>query len=290
MRARAQAGNHRTERLRPARKRLKSLFGLLIDISATAEKAMLTSRSSTESVDRLAWFDMGILIRASNALKAIRLLCEESQWEFAAAPVRQVFELVLDMEYMQAQADREQAILEYEKFGLLGSVRQELSEMAYAAKSGRSIDTRRQLILKGLLKDYFEEFRQVHANGDRSWARSWTRQSASALADRSPSRLRKDQYNTLYGSWSEQAHGGPTALLPNVMPHLVDGPELVASDDVRVVETVTVSVTLFLELWQLLPNLPPPDPVKSLDWANRAMAEAQRVIALQQAGGRRPGS
>jgi hypothetical protein len=64
-------------------------------------------------------FDVGILLRASNALKAIRVLCAERYWEFAVATVRQLFELVINMEQLAAQPDREEAIFRHAKYGLL---------------------------------------------------------------------------------------------------------------------------------------------------------------------------
>ena len=55
--------------------------------------------------------------------------------------------------------------------------------------------------------------------------------------------------------------------------------EIVASDDTRIAETVTVAISLFLELWTLLPNLPQLDPVKGLEWTSRMIAEANKCGA-----------
>ena len=64
-------------------------------------------------------FDAGMLSRGSNALKSVRLLCEQAHWEFAAGVVRQLFELVLNMEYLGTLPDRDAAIFRYAKYGLL---------------------------------------------------------------------------------------------------------------------------------------------------------------------------
>lgn len=63
-----------------------------------------------DSDDPLVRFDRGILLRAVNALKAARLLLEAVHWEFAAAPARQLFDLVVNIEHLNTQGDRERAI------------------------------------------------------------------------------------------------------------------------------------------------------------------------------------
>jgi len=50
----------------------------------------------------------------------------------------------------------------------------------------------------------------------------------------------------------------------------------VASDDTRIAETVTGAISLFLELWTLLPCLPQVDPMKGLEWTSRMIAEANK--------------
>lgn len=129
------------QRLPPPKTRLKSLLQLLVEIPAAAEQAMITATMpEDETGKRLLMFDVSVLVRASNALKVIRLLSEQAHWEFAAASVRQLFELVLNMEYLATQPDREAAIFRYSKYGLLQTVRHQHLAVLYDQKTGRPID------------------------------------------------------------------------------------------------------------------------------------------------------
>lgn len=265
------------QRIRPPKTRLKTLLQLLVEVSATAEKAMLTiATPQEEAAKRLVLFDAGVLLRASNALKAIRLLCEEAHWEFAAATVRQLFELVLNMEYLATQPDRDAAIFRHAKYELLQTVRHQYLNLLYDRKTGRSIDTERLAVLESMLEHTFPEFRSVDDSGKVRWKPSWSGHSARYLAEQSKHPLREDQYHLLFVTWSEQAHGAPAALLDNMFPGSLPVDEIVASDDARIVQTVTVAIAFFLELWMLLPHVPRVDPAKRLAWTNTMMAEARK--------------
>ncbi len=69
--------------------RPEGLFRLLIDIPEAAEAAMRTIEIPDNDEEKpLVTFDASALLRSSNALKAVRLLCEEAHWEFAALILR----------------------------------------------------------------------------------------------------------------------------------------------------------------------------------------------------------
>jgi hypothetical protein len=141
------------QRLSPPKTRLKSLLQLLVEIPAAAEQAMITATMpEDETGKRLLMFDASVLVRASNALKVIRLLCEQAHWEFAAASVRQLFELVLNTEYLATQPDREAAIFRYSKYGLLQTVRHQHLAVLYDQKTGRPIDEQRLARLESMLE------------------------------------------------------------------------------------------------------------------------------------------
>ncbi len=272
------------ERVQPSRTRFKALRRLLVEVSATAEQSFLTIEVPEEKVARqLIQFDAGVLLRASNALKAIRLLCEELHWEFAAGTVRQLFELVINMEYLAVQQDRGAGILRYAKFGLLQSIQHERLTLLYGQKTGRSVDTQRLAILEQMLDNAFPEFRRVNEKGKVSWLPSWSGHSARYLAEQSKHPLREDQYDLLFSTWSEQAHGAPAALVDTMFPRGLSADEIIASDDAEVAETVTIAIKLFLELWALLPNVPQVDPVQRREWIRRIVAEAQKYGALSPA-------
>jgi hypothetical protein len=224
-------------------------------------------------------FDAGVLVRASNALKVIPLLCEQAHWEFAAARVRQLFELVLNMEYLATQPDREAAIFRYSKYGLLQTVRHQHLARLYDQKTGRPIDEQRLAKLESMLEHVFPEFRSVDKTGKVRWSSSWSGHTTRYLAEQSKHSLRQDQYHLLFVAWSEETHGAPAALIANMFPDNRPVEEIIASDDTRIAETVTVAISLFLELWKLLPHLPQLDPMKSLEWTSRMIAEANRYGA-----------
>lgn len=221
-------------------------------------------------------FDAGVLLRASNALKAVRLLCEEAHWEFAAPILRQLFELVISMEYMATQPDREAAILRYSKYGLLQEVRQQYLTLLYDQKTGREIDTERLAVLEQMLTQTFTEFRRVSARGTVHWLPSWSGHTALYLAEQSKHSLRGDQYELLFSAWSDQAHGAPAVLIQNMFPSGLPAEQIVASDDAEIIQTVTMAITLFLELWGLLPHVPQADAPQRLTWTNSMIAEGRK--------------
>lgn len=174
--------------------RLRTLLQLLTDVSATAESALLTIEIPDDEPERwLVPFDVAILLRASNALKAIRLLCEQAHWEFAAAALRQLFELVVNMEHLAAQPNREVAIFRYGKYGLLQTVQHQHLTLLYEKKTGRRIDTNRLAVLKSMLAHTFPEFRSVGSTGHIRWAHSWHGHTVRFLAEQSENSLREDQ-------------------------------------------------------------------------------------------------
>lgn len=238
---------------------------------------MGTIEIPAEDAERhLVMFDASVLLRASNALKAVRLLCEEAHWEFSASILRQLFELVINMEYLAAQADREAAIFRYGKFGLLQEVRHQYLTLLYDRKTGREIDAERLAILEQMLEQSFTEFRSVDAKGKVHWSPSWSGHSARYLAEQSKQRLRVDQYDLLFSPWSEQAHAAPTTLMENMFPRGLSAEEVVAADDVEILQTVMMAITLFLELWTLLSYVPQAEAEQRLEWTSVVIEEARK--------------
>jgi Family of unknown function (DUF5677) len=276
------------QRLAPPKTRLKSLLQLLVEIPAAAEQAMMAiTLPQDEKGKRLLMFDVGVLVRASNALKVIRLLCEQAHWEFAAAAVRQLFELVLNVEYLATQPDREAAIFLYSKYGLLQTVRHQHLALLYDQKTGRPIDEQRLAMLASMLEHTFPEFRSVDKAGKVHWKPSWSGHTTRYLAERSKHSLRQDQYHLLFAAWSEETHGAPAALIGNMFLDGRSVQEIVASDDTRIAETVAGAISLFLELWTLLPHLPQVDPMRALEWTSRMIAEANKRGASPRSFGPR---
>jgi Family of unknown function (DUF5677) len=278
------------QRVNPPTKRLKGLLQLLIDLPAAAERKMLTvERPDDQGQRALVLFDVGILLRASNALKAVRILCAEWHWEFAVATVRQLFELVINLEHVAAQPDRESAIFRYAKYGLLQTVRHQQLDLRYQLETGRAIDEQRLAVLEEMLEQTFPEFRSVGSTGHVHFAKSWSGHHARYLAGQSPHPLRANQYELLYISWSEQTHAAPAALMETMFPRGLSAEQILAGDLVRVVETITMTITLFFELWALLPNVPQPEADELRAWRTTMLNEARKLgapipLAADQAG------
>jgi hypothetical protein len=152
----------RVKRVAAPKTRLKSLFALLHDVITSADRALL----GTENADQpLVRFDVAMLQRGINTLKAVRLLTEHGHWEFAASATRQLYELVVNMEYLATEADREEATLLYAKFGLLQAVQAQHREVIYNQSTGRPIDEQRLAVLESMLEHTFPEFRDERRDG-----------------------------------------------------------------------------------------------------------------------------
>jgi hypothetical protein len=183
------------------------------------------------------------------------------------------------MEHLRAQPDRDAAIFRYAKFGLYQTVLHEHLQLLYDQKTGRTIDTERLATLGRMLDQTFPEFRRVDEKGKLHVAPSWSGHSARYLAEQSKRRLRADQYELMFAAWSEQAHATPAALMDSIFPAARPVDDVVATDHARITETLTMAVTLFLELWMLLPNVPQADSVQLLGWTNRMLVEARKHVA-----------
>jgi hypothetical protein len=55
----------------------------------------------------------------------------------------------------------------------------------------------------------------------------------------------------------------------NIFPRDVLSEHAVASDDAEIVQTATMAITFFFELWMLLPHIPQLDPEERLTWTSR---------------------
>jgi hypothetical protein len=229
----------------------------------------------------LVRFDAEVLMRGVNAVKSTRLLLEHAHWETAAGPVRQLFELLVNLEHIAAEPDRDAAVFRYAKFGLLQTVRGQRTQLAYEEATGRPVDQARGAILDNMLEHTFPEFRKVSAKGKVAWDLSWCGKNIKALATSSSNPLREAQYEQLFVLWSEQVHAAPAALMGGVFPSggAMDVAEIIELDDRHVVETGSMAVTLFAELWRTLPTVAPLDARTMLEWTTGLVRQATALGA-----------
>lgn len=256
------------------KERLGALFDLLHEIALAGEAALVGTLNAIEPPVR---FDLSVLMRASNTLKGIRILLESSHWELASAGARQLFELLVNIEYIGSKPDREKATLRYAKFGLLQMALHELKSIEYDAKTGRTIDKVRKANVEKLLDQGFREFSKPKGR----WATNWSGKNTWQLAKLSKLPLRQDQYRLLFGPWSEQTHGSPGAVVPNLFERLdEDGFEgAIRNEDRESVELASLAVSLTIEIWQQLPNVAPLDLAKAAGWLAQLRAIAESVGA-----------
>jgi len=254
--------------------RLKPIFKTLDLVSATGDKAVLETKDADRDLVR---FDINIFLRAINSVKSMRILLAQGHWEVAAAPVRQIFELVVNAEYVNAQPDREEAALRYMKFGLLQLVRGQQAALRYAAKTGRDVDEQRKLSLDAHVEKTYPEFR----GPKKGWLPSWSGKSTKQLAELSPQPTRVDQYELLFTAWSEQVHASPGALLDTFFAQATEGwiEEAIASDDLHIAETASIGVVLFIDLWTTLPALRPIELDAARNWTETLMTESAKLGA-----------
>jgi hypothetical protein len=196
-------------------------------VSICAEKSLFEmSLPSDEATKRLVMFDAGVLLRASNALKAVRLLSEQAHWEFAAPILRQLFELVINAEYIAAQPDREAAIFLYSKYGLFQTARRQHLTLLYDQKTGREVDAQRLSILEQMLERTFPEFRGQRT-GHCAVAAKLVRTHGPLPRRTIEPPVTPDQYELLFSEWSEQAHAAPTALMESMFPRHVPAEQII---------------------------------------------------------------
>lgn len=227
--------------LKTPRQRMRKTFRILREVIDSATSAALALRYDRADAS-VVQLEVAVFGRGLNALKAVRVLCENAHWEFATPAVRQLFELALSMEQVDGP-NRRQALAAYQSFGLLQLLRAEVGHLEYDQKTGRAFDAERLASGRALLdSSIFDEFRTQQKGGGTGWVRSWARKSTREMADASPHTIRVDQYRHLFSSWSEQTHGTPSAILQSFMFGGAVA-DVVARDEVRIAETVGSAVT-----------------------------------------------
>lgn len=277
-RAPREPGDPRISRVKGPKSRLQPLFKLLREVTDTADLRCLDTEDPQDDVVRL---QITVFLRGINALKSIGILNEAAHWEYATPAVRQLFELAVNHEYLERQPDPSASAFRYAKFGLLQVVRGQLATFEYERKTGRAVDEDRVVTLQQLLASGFDEFRRVDKRGRTRWLTTWSGKSTRELAALSSHPLRVSQYELMFRAWSEQAHASPRALLdalprPGGEKWLEDA---VVEDDLRVHETIAMSIVLFIELWSLLPRLPQLDIEQSRRWRAAIVAQAPAMGA-----------
>jgi Family of unknown function (DUF5677) len=270
-RRREQPRDPRQIKMTPPKQRMKPIFQIFDEISMHCNGALLGVEDAADPGFR---FDAAVLMRGINTLRSIRVLLENSFWELASAGARQLFELLVNMEYLASQSDREAASLRYAKFGLMQAASQQLGQLEYTERTGRGVNLKRKEQIEEMLDLSFPDLK----SSSGGWVPSWSGKNVRQLAEASPFHLRDDQYQLLFSAWSEQAHATPGALLDGIFLRVgVEAKNQIATDEDReVIEVAGISITIFLQLWWVLPDVPALDKSLAAGWLKDFSQEARR--------------
>lgn len=272
-RSRKKRGAAATRVAKP-KKRLKVSFDVLGAVTRAADDLMERSAIENTPGNRV---QASMYVRGINALKSVHALAEQSQWEFAAGPVRQVFELVINTEELLRRDDLDEALKRYSKFGLLQGARARHETLVYERDTGREYDADRLSFIGKMLEHAFPEFRRVNKKGVVSFDMTWCGKTTGKLAAESDARIRPHQYALLFSTWSEQVHASPSTMLDDVFgTKATDLEGLLQADEPKTAEMIAMGITLFIELWRLLPAIPDPDEGTVKGWSGQLIEEALR--------------
>jgi hypothetical protein len=174
---------------------LRGLFKLTEELIAAAREAV---RDSDEG--ELALFDTTQLVRSVNALKACSLLLATSHWASASGTSRQLFEQLVNLEYLAQRPDRLASVRSYAAYGLIQRIRLQLTEMEHLEQTGRPFDPKHREFLEGLLQANFDEFKgKPKVDGTINFNTSWSGLPVRQLAERSSNAMRSQQYEAVVG-------------------------------------------------------------------------------------------
>lgn len=255
----------------------EKLLKLQLEVIEYARQASLRHNPPTE----LERFDRAIFERALSVLHAVYVLAKEGHWETANAPVRQLFELLVNMEHLNTRADRELAAIKFVQFGSLQESLAELGELEFAQTRGHGIEAGRLLRVRAALdQPAYAEFRRgADATGRAKWAKSWSGKTLSQLCEESPKELRQVNYRTLFSDWSEQAHGTPGALVRGIISSIFPERPYLHDDLERTESVIAMALVQFLELWEILPGAPPLEKSLRQEW----LASLQVLLIARRA-------
>lgn len=246
-------------------------FFAVLDAAIKGAHEALASAEGPVSVIGAA--KLAVAMRGLTLLQAGRLLLMEGHWETASGVARQLFELLVDIEYLVSHDDVNSAWMTYMRFGMVQEVRSRRRAIDYAAAVGREIDDESVRILNDFLQmDAFDDLRD--RKGD--FVDRWSRHNVKYLAEKSRSPVRKAQYEYYYATWSEQTHATPSALVESMLPQEALGVVERTLDRVyrETRQLIVMLISLFSELLIVLSD-PPMVPVTTLESWREQLKEAE---------------
>jgi hypothetical protein len=262
---------------RPTVSASDKLLQLQSEIIDRARTASLQHNPQLE----LGRFDRAVFERGISILHAVQVLVTAGHWETANAPVRQLFELLVNMEYLNTFQDRELAAIRFVQFGSLQEARANLAELEIAQSRGRQIPLAQLVQAKSALDNPdYAQFKSFDKTGKEKWAQSWSGKNIRELCATSANELRLINYRTLFSTWSEQAHGAPGALVRGIISSVFPDRPYLHDEEAETEAVTAMSIVQFLELWKLLPQAPILDESVHSGWLIRL----QMLTVIRRAG------
>lgn len=249
--------NPQMKHARSPKTTLRPFIKIVNDVATSAEQTLLATPNSSQQLVR---FDTQVLMRGLNSLKAVRVLLEQGYWEYGVVVSRQLFELLVNVEYLGKMPDREEATLQFARYGLLQFLRAEQRKIAYDEEKSRPVNAEHKAMVEQHLDQDFMDFRSNTKDGSVGWVNSWCRKDTAALAKESADSMRVYQYDMLYRVWSEQTHAAPGALIKDIFRDTSPGwvEQTVAENESWSKETFAFAIQFFLALWLHLPHVARP--------------------------------
>lgn len=259
-----------------AREANAEMFGFVDRLIALFEEHHETAVDPDDAAHIVLW---KIVERAHNAAKAVIVLCEHRWWEFADGLVRQLYELLLDVEELRQSEDREAAAKRWLRFGALQYMLGLAAQRKYDADTGRMPPDAAEKIatFRAGLPSLFPEFVRysrtgkvsLSEDGDVNFVGSWHRKSVREQARNSEDDIRLHQYELLYRSASDQVHGTPGALIHGLRVDVVEGgngpsigiqpwlspDEMVDNDTFAIRQTLSMTFAFFATILALTDEL-----------------------------------
>lgn len=194
-----------------------SLRGYFVALDAVIEDLnSVLSRDQGAVTEQFA-VRLAIAAKSQTLLQGARLLLEESHWELASSAARQLFELLVTIEYLLQRPDTDAAWDSYRRFGIASEIRGTKRKLEYAIANGYPDDDDLTAFDAALSNPSFDEFKDKSGELRREWAERTVRDRANLTAHR------RQQYDYYYRSWSEEAHASSPEIVRAYVPRAAGG-------------------------------------------------------------------
>lgn len=248
-----------------APKRHPELFAMLYEVRDILSDWIDHPELKESPETALAALRLSVALRTWNLYKAVVPLLERDLWEDATILIRSLFELLLNVEYIdQIEAESESKARRFFLFEELQLYHHTVSEYEYNVHTGRiTKDNETIAKLTAMAEQLFATFRVKDKQKRVRWAKTWCGKNVFELAQASSQPIRVWQYKLLYSYGSAFAHATPLAVLSTFHRNApgTDWAEVATKqlqgNFISLRETASLLMTFTLELiMRVSPSLP----------------------------------